>query len=173
MAATGVSRGYQPGPAYRPAAPVTRGAMSAFLFRLAGQTVDPGDLPATPTFRDVGRTHTFFAEIEWMASSGIATGHPDGTFRSTAVVSRQAMSAFLFRASGQDAPPRPPQPTFHDVSLQHPFVAEIEWMADQGISTGYPSTNGPIFRPAAAVTRQAMSAFLHRFDSAFPSFGEA
>jgi hypothetical protein len=34
MADAGLSVGYEPGPTYRPSAPVTRQAMSAFLHRL-------------------------------------------------------------------------------------------------------------------------------------------
>ena len=42
----------------------------------------------------------------------------------------------------------------------NPFETDIQWMADQGISTGY--WDGT-FRPAANVSRQAMAAFMYRF----------
>lgn len=51
-------------------------------------------------------------------------------------------------------------PPFADVVVNHPFCSAIEWMSDQGISTGYVDGS---FRPGASVTRQAMAAFLHRF----------
>lgn len=56
--------------------------------------------PSTATFTDVPTNHPFFREIEALAASGITTGFPDGTFRPTANVSRQAMAAFLARALG-------------------------------------------------------------------------
>jgi hypothetical protein len=54
----------------------------------------------------------------------------------------------------------PSSPSFTDVSAGHPFFKEIEWMADTEISTGY--LPGPTYRPGTAVSRQAMSAFMHR-----------
>ncbi|OWY59666.1 hypothetical protein B7486_73350, partial [cyanobacterium TDX16] len=49
---------------------------------------------------------------------------------------------------------------FTDVGLTHPFRSEICWMGAEGISEGYEP--GPTYRPSAAVSRQAMSAFLYR-----------
>ena len=42
-------------------------------------------------------TNQFCAEISWMKETGISTGDPEGTYRPTSPVARQAMSAFLFR----------------------------------------------------------------------------
>jgi hypothetical protein len=52
---------------------------------------------------------------------------------------------------------------FGDVSTGHPFCREIEWMKQSGVSTGF---GDGTYRPASAVTRQAMSAFLARLGSA-------
>lgn len=49
------------------------------------------------TFSDVSPSHPFSAEIEQFASAGISTGFPDGTYRPSQPVSRQAMAAFLAR----------------------------------------------------------------------------
>jgi hypothetical protein len=111
------------------------------------------------TFTDVSYGHPFYDDIEWMSSQGISSGYEDHTFRPGAVVTRQAMSAFMYRLVLTPAFTPPPTPTFTDVGTTHPFFLEVEWMADEGISTGYP---GGTYRPAAAVTRQAMSAFLYR-----------
>ena len=56
--------------------------------------------PVTPSFSDVPDTHPFYQEIEALAASGISTGFPDGTFRPSNTVTRQAMAAFLSRALG-------------------------------------------------------------------------
>ncbi len=41
-----------------------------------------------------------------------------------------------------------------DVSETHPFVEAIGWLADQGITTGYPNGDGSFaFRPSDAVLR--------------------
>jgi hypothetical protein len=52
---------------------------------------------------------------------------------------------------------------FGDVAPSHPFVEDIAWMDEQGISTGYADGD---FQPEAAVSRQAMAAFLHRLAGA-------
>jgi hypothetical protein len=166
MAAEGLSQGYEPGTTYRPSDPVTRQAMSAFLYRFSGEP--PVTLPASPTFTDVSATHPFYEEIEWMAETGISEGYQPGpTYRPGAVVTRQAMSAFLYRFAESPTFVPPVTPTFTDVGLTHPFYAQIEWMAETEISEGYQP--GPTYRPSVAVSRQAMSAFLHRFSDEIPN----
>ena len=49
--------------------------------------------------------------------------------------------------------------------MTHPFYDAVQWMAESGLSTGTPNPPGkPLYKPGNAVTRQAMSAFLHRLD---------
>lgn len=156
MAASEVTTGYDDG-TFRPLAPVTRQAMAAFVYRLLGEP--PFTPPVTPSFSDVPTSHPFYAEIEWMADLGISEGYPDGTFRPGDTVTRQAMSAFMYRAAEEPPFTAPGSPTFDDVGTGHPFYDEVEWMADAGISTGYPDGT---YRPGGPVTRQAMSAFMAR-----------
>jgi hypothetical protein len=52
---------------------------------------------AADAFSDVPSDHAFHDEIGWMADTGISEGYLDGTYRPTAPVSRQAMSAFMQR----------------------------------------------------------------------------
>jgi hypothetical protein len=141
---------------FRSSAPVTRQAMAAFLHRFGDGLHPP---PCTPTFSDVSGDHPFFEDVCWLLHAGVASGFSDGTFRPSAPVTRQAMAAFLFRFSG-DAPEVGCTQQFSDVSTGHPFFAEICWLARSGITEGFPDST---FRPSAAVSRQAMAAFLHRF----------
>ena len=48
---------------------------------------------------------------------------------------------------------------FKDIPLDFPFVQEIRWLAQSGITTGF---SDGTFRPSASVERQAMAAFLYR-----------
>jgi len=48
---------------------------------------------------------------------------------------------------------------FSDVAQGHPLRASIEWLALQGITTGFPDGT---FRPSLTVTRDSMAAFLYR-----------
>jgi hypothetical protein len=159
MFAAQVTSGFSDG-TYRPDGSVTRAAMAAFMYRLAGEPefIPPGE----PSFTDVPETDPFFAEIEWLVDEGITTGFADGTYRPSAAVTRQAMSAFMYRLAGSPGFLPPGTPSFTDVPLAHVFFAEIEWMADEGITTGFA---GGTYRPSAAVTRQAMAAFMQRLDA--------
>jgi subtilisin-like proprotein convertase family protein len=96
MNAAGISTGFSDG-TFRPSLVVTRQAMAAFLSRLVGATLSPC---TSAPFTDVPQSHPFCKEIAWLRASGVSTGFSDGTYRPTAVVSRQAMSAFIQRVSG-------------------------------------------------------------------------
>lgn len=161
LADHGITTGYADG-SFRRSASVNRDAMAAFLFRLAYPGLDTTDCPAA-VFDDVPATHPFCAEISWLSETAITTGWPDGTFRPAQAVTREAMSAFLYRYAndGADAPACTSAP-FADVLVTDPFCGEIAWLADQGISTGWADNT---FRPGATIERQAIAAFLFRFAS--------
>ena len=116
---------------------------------------------ALPRFADVPMGATFYGDIEWAVKSGVATGYVGGVFRPSAAVTREAMAAFLYRAvTGRDVPACSGSArTFRDVPSGHAFCGAIEWLADQGITTGFPDGT---FRPGQAVTREAVAAFLYR-----------
>jgi hypothetical protein len=157
MSDAGISTGFGIMPRqYRPNQVVTRQSMSAFLYRLAGSP-EFAD-PPTATFSDVPTTSTFFTEIEWMNAAGITTGFPGGLFKPNDAVKRQSMSAFMFRMVDPSFSD-PPTATFSDVAAGSTFFTEIEWMAEEGITTGFP---GGLFKPDQDVTRQSMSAFMVR-----------
>jgi hypothetical protein len=161
LAQTEVTSGFSDG-RFQPGSPVTRQSMAAFLYRFA--MAPPFEAPAAASFTDVGLSHPFHHEVEWLAANEIAGGFADGTYRPSAPVTRQAMAAFLARvgngATGAPEPAGPP--SFSDVGAGHPFYAEVEWMDAASISKGYPDGS---WHPADPVTRQAMSAFLHRLAS--------
>lgn len=93
-----ISTGW-PDKTYRPLNSVTRDAMAAFMYRMAGS---PAFTPPTaPTFTDVTADNQFYKEITWLASTGISTGYEDGSFRPTQPVKRDAMAAFMYRYSSQ------------------------------------------------------------------------
>jgi lysophospholipase L1-like esterase len=156
VALRGIATGWPDG-TFRPGLGVTREAMAAFLYRLAGSP--PVDVPAGGVFADVPADHQFAREIAWMVASGISTGWPDHTFRPGTLVTRAATAAFLFRLAGRPTSPTADTP-FTDVAPTDRFAQEIGWMAASGISTGWPDGT---FRPGNPVRRDAMAAFIHRF----------
>jgi hypothetical protein len=157
LATHGVTTGYADG-GYHPSAPMSREAMAVFLYRMAGSpVVDPG---WAVRFWDVPSSHPFFREITWLAAQGVTSGYPDGTFRPAAPVNRDAMAAFLYRSAGSPAW-EPGASRFTDVPSGAAFSTEIDWLAARRITTGYADGT---FHPLAPVSRDAMAAFLFRFD---------
>jgi hypothetical protein len=147
LAAEGITTGYADG-TFKPGRAVSRGAMAAYLHRLAGAPTVA--TPASPTFRDVKTNHPFFEEIEWHAAQAITTGYSDGTFKPGRAVSRGAMAAYLYRFAG--SPGETTERFFDDVGPNHPFSGEIGWAANVGLVQGYLDwdTESWTYRPAAA-----------------------
>jgi hypothetical protein len=75
----------------RATAALALAAVAALAFPLASQA-------GSGSFTDVGPSNIFFANIEEVADAGVAGGYPDGTYKPSAPVTRQAMAAFLSRA---------------------------------------------------------------------------
>jgi surface antigen len=102
LTAAGISTGYaEPDGTvtYRPAEPVLREQMAAFLHRVTG--APPPVQPTSSPFADVALDHPFAGHIGWLAGTGVTTGYaePDGsrTYRGAAPVLREQMAAFLYR----------------------------------------------------------------------------
>jgi hypothetical protein len=78
-------------------------------------------------------------------------------------MSRQAMAAFLFRLDNPGTTqPNCSTPPFPDVPATSTFCGAIAWLKTQQASAGYPDGG---FHPAAAMSRQAMAAFLYRLNT--------
>ena len=157
MKSSGISTGYPDG-TYRPYVPVNRDAMAAFLYRMAGSPAVT--LPSRSPFKDVPPASEHYTAIIWAQRSGVTTGWPDGTFRPTRPIARDAMAAFMYRYAGSPTGPSPSSSPFSDVSAGQQFVKEMTWMRASGVSTGWPDGS---YRPAESVKRDAMAAFLYRY----------
>lgn len=83
---------------FRPTTAVSRQAMAAYLYAAAGEPLGP--FP-NPGFNDVGTGHPFYAQIAWLASTGITSGFADGGYHPASPVSRQAMVQFLAEFDGR------------------------------------------------------------------------
>ncbi|TGO06035.1 hypothetical protein SERN_0227 [Serinibacter arcticus] len=156
---------------FRPVTPVARDAMAAFLYRLAGSPEFRE--PETSPFTDVSTDNQFFKEIAWLAETEISTGwvQADGTaqFRPLDPIARDAMAAFLYRFADREGKvndtPAPATSPFADVATSNQFYAEIAWLAENDIATGWDGSGNDgstIFRPLSPVNRDAMAAFMYR-----------
>ena len=155
-----ITTGYPDG-GFHPLESIERGAMAAYLYRLAGSP--EFEAPAESPFSDVPTTHPFYKEIAWLKATGITTGWEDGTFRPEDSINREAMAAFFYRAAG--SPEVQQEATFTDVS-GNPFAKEISWFQFSKLSTGWPDST---FRPHDSVKRDAMAAYVMRYMGNFDS----
>lgn len=162
LAHTGVTAGWSipAGRQYRPLANVERGAMVAFMYRLAGSPEFTP--PATSPFSDVPTNHAFYKEITWLRSVGITTGYRDSTFRPEDAINRESMAAFMYRAAG--SPATNSTSGFPDTRTSE-FQKEIAWIKDQSVTRGY---GDGTFRPGDPVTRDVMAAFMYRLTQKTP-----
>ncbi|MGQ4532102.1 S-layer homology domain-containing protein [Dermabacteraceae bacterium P13138] len=167
MLEQGISTGWDDG-SYRPLGNVSREAMAAFLYRLAGSPEVKADPKA---FTDISRSQ-FVKEITWMRESGISTGwSEDNTFRPGQDVNRDAMAAFLHRfctkfpgkcsaaVSEENVAAQPDPAPFNDVKPGDMFADDIKWLAKAKITTGWEDGN---YQPLSPIKRDAMAAFIYR-----------
>jgi len=154
---------------YAPRGSVTREAMAAFMYRLAGVSYSASSKPSFPDVTQTGPgSNQFFTEIEWMNAMSITHGMDDGTYAPKSPVTREAMAAFLYRLAGSPSYGPPSKPSFPDVSNDknsknyNQFYTEIEWMNAMGITTGMADGT---YAPKQPVTREAMAAFMWRMSS--------
>lgn len=160
VADQGILRGWADG-TYRPLATIRRDAMAAAFHRLAGEPdIAP---PARSPFRDVSTRQQFYAQMCWVRARGLLTGWADGSFRPMQEIARDASCALFYRAAGSPSYSPPRRSPFRDVKPSRQFYKEICWARHAGITTGWADGT---FRPAQATARNAMAAFIRRFDLA-------
>ncbi|MEQ4567660.1 S-layer homology domain-containing protein [Paenarthrobacter sp. CAP02] len=175
LADKGISTGWQAGDGsrtYQPLTPVNRDAMAAFMYRLSGKPAFTA--PAVSPFKDLPVGAQFFKEITWLADKGISTGWEEAdkskTYRPLQPVNRDAMAAFMYRLAGEPEFTAPKVSPFVDLPTTAQFYKEITWLAAQGISTGWAEAgNTKSFRPLQPVNRDAMAAFMFRYNTKFGS----
>ena len=157
IAAAGIAKGCNP-PAnthFCPDLDVDRGAMAAFLRRAL-------DLPpASQDYFTDDSNSIFENDINAIAEAGITKGcNPPANTRYCPddTVSREAMAAFLRRALNL---PAATQDHFTDDNRSI-FQADINAIAEEGITKGCNPPANTLYCPGETVTRGAMAAFLRR-----------
>jgi hypothetical protein len=92
-----VTTGYAEG-GFHPTATISRAAAAAFLYRAAHDGTNP-EIPTAKPFTDVPTSSPFAGDIAWLKAQHITTGYPDGTYRPSNHITREAVAAFLHRAA--------------------------------------------------------------------------
>lgn len=174
MVERGITTGYADG-TFRPTNQVSRQAFAAYLYRYVTDNAGGSCTTGTSSFPDVPDDSPFCTAIVWLSERGITTGYPDGSFRPTDPVSRQATAAFLFRLhhGGSNSTACSDGSPFSDVPASSAFCSAIAWLTTSGppaIANGY---DDGTFRPTTSTSRQATAAYLHRYDAAYAGKGSA
>jgi hypothetical protein len=154
LAETEITKGCNPplNNKFCPDDPVTRGQMAAFLARAF-------DLPAaTSDYFTDDNGSTFEADINRLAQAGITKGCSSTDFCANEHVTRGQMAAFLVRAYGYS------DPGSYDFTDDNgsTFEADINRLAQAGVTRGCNPPDNTRFCPNDPVTRGQMAAFLHR-----------
>ena len=148
IAQEGVISGYPDG-TFQPNQHVTRGQLATFFTNAL-------DLPEgdASQFTDVAG-HTHEASIGSLASSGVTSGYPDGTFRPNESTTRGQIATFL--AAGFELPDD--SNVYFEDARDTTHADGIAAVTGAGFVSGYPDDT---FRPAELVTRGQLSTFVGR-----------
>jgi nucleoid-associated protein YgaU len=119
------------------------------------------------TFRDVPENYWAKLSIEQLATLGIITGYPDGTFRPNGTITRAELTTLIVRVIGREASGLGVQ-LFSDVRPQHWAFKYIDLGVEERIVTGYPDGT---FRPEIPVNRVEGVSIITRF-SRLPEYSE-
>ena len=162
----GIVSGYPDG-SYQPTNPVDRAAMAVYISRaLAGGEASVPTGPATATFNDVPTDHWAFKYVEYAVANSIVGGYDPVTYRPSDLVDRGQMAVFIARAivtppgdEGLAGYPPPATATFSDVPTDFWAYKYVEYIAAEGVSTGY---GDGTYRPDVIVNRDAMAVYVQK-----------
>ena len=102
---------------------------------------------------------------------GYINGYPDGTVRPEGDITREEITAILYRITNHayEKPFVATGDAFPDVAAGRWSAHDIEYMADKGLVLGYPDGE---FKPAKHLTRAEFATLISRFIEAKPEFGQ-
>ncbi|RIJ71381.1 multifunctional nuclease/2',3'-cyclic-nucleotide 2'-phosphodiesterase/5'-nucleotidase/3'-nucleotidase [Nakamurella silvestris] len=159
-----ITTGYDAaGTIFNPTQGITRQATAAWLYRYTHNGADAPACVVKPA-ADIPVANEFCGEIKWMYDTGLTTGYTVNgvnTFHPAETLQRNQIVTFLFRLGGGNAGPCAGAGPFPDVPKSDPFCTAISWAATNQVTTGYPDGK---FHPIDPAERQALAAFLFRFD---------
>ena len=147
---------------FRPNWEITRAEMSMILFRL----LDSANkyTPVSNNFSDVN-TGWYAQAVSYLASLGIVTGYPDGTFRPNAPITRAELTAVMSRffelnENGTH--------NFSDISGSHWAIRYINNAVNRGWVIGFEDGS---FRPENPTTRAEAVTLINRVLGRIPNPG--
>ncbi len=165
-ARAGVVIGF-PDSIYAPHLPVARAQMAVYIARaLAGGEGNVPDGPVEATFPDVPTDHSAYKYVEYAVANNIVEGFPEGDYRPDEDIDRGQMAVFIARATADppgdaglvDYDP-PATATFPDVPADFWAHRYVEFIAEQGVTQGFPDG---LYYPEVVCTRDQMAVYVAR-----------
>ncbi|WP_404427702.1 S-layer homology domain-containing protein [Ureibacillus chungkukjangi] len=152
----GIIKGYEDG-TFKPGQALSRQHAALILAKVLDlNTKSVND----PNFKDVPKSHPYYAEIAALANSGIIKGFPDKTFGTTKTLTRGQMAVILTNAynlqAGDEKAP------FKDLA-GNPYIEQISALYANQVTTG---TTPTTFSPASSVTRGQFATFVVKSEEA-------
>ena len=130
---------------------MTRAEVAQMFYAL----LNDQNVPATVSFSDVPDGAWYADAVETLASLGMFTGYPDGTFHPNSTITRAEFAAAAL--SFADMAPSA-RCSFPDVSAQDWFYPSVASAAEYGWIGGYPDGT---FRPSGSITRAEVAVIVN------------
>jgi hypothetical protein len=108
--------------------------------------------PTAPVFSDVSASYWGYDAISSLASKGIVSGYPDGTFKPDASITRAEFATMLVKANGLNTSGTTGQ--FTDVTAGAWYYGSVNAAASAGLVSGMGDN---LFAPNALITREQMA----------------
>ena len=133
---------------------VTRAQLSAILYRAAGSPAASG----AARFPDVASTAYYVNAAGWAADSGLINGYSDGRFGVNDPITRQQVTAILWRWAG--SPAASAEDYDDEGSISDYAKPAVDWARANGI---VPSRDGNRFAPADNAARGEIALSLYNY----------
>jgi hypothetical protein len=153
LVAQGIISGYADG-SLHPDGYVTRAQLAKMLVGIMGWEIQ---LPASPTFTDVGPNFWAYGYIETAAAHGAISGYSDGTFRPTAGVTRAQIAKVVATAQAWSPDDISSGSSFTDVSTDDWLYDYAQMASAAEVMSGY---SDGTFRPYTYATRAQIAKVL-------------
>ena len=108
-----------------------------------------------PLFTDVSNQHAYKTEIQYLVGKGLISGYGDGSFKPGSNLTRAHAAVLIVRALGLNTS-NVKNPSYNDVSTNHPYYLQIAAISNAGIMSG---SQGD-FNPSGELTRVQMAKIL-------------
>ncbi len=140
---------------FSPETPMTRAMLVTVLWRLEGSPAS-----SAVDFPDVSADSWYSLAVSWAAQKGIVKGYESGLFGPADHITREQMSAILYRYGGSP-PAQGTLGAFRDGGQVSAFAQEaVKWALDAGLLTGM---GGGVLAPQGEATRAQVAAMLQRY----------